>query len=91
MPYYGLPQVLNEAFLPSPHTSFTLNSVPASVPLQSFVLQMDIAVLQEERIALIEHGSAPKLSVIPQHLKGQATGQKQSHEYVHISFTAFLN
>lgn len=30
MPYYGLPQVLNEAFLPSPHTCFTLNFVSAS-------------------------------------------------------------
>lgn len=42
----------------------------------------------------LAHGSAPKLSIIQQYLKGQAIRHKQSYEYVHshnIWFTAFFN
>lgn len=60
MSYFGLPQVLNSCLVHIP--VFPLISVPASVPLQSFVLQMEIAFLEEDRAALIQlwHTEVPQ-------------------------------
>lgn len=89
-----LPQVLNEGFLPTPRTCFTLNSVPASVPLQSFCLANGCCISAGGQGCFdtaLAHGNAPKLSVTQQYLKGQVIGQKWQQEYIHILFTAFLN